>query len=45
VEACGRGIPGARIEVMPGVGHGAPVQAGKAFVDRVLDFISRQRGA
>lgn len=37
-----RGIPGARFEVVPGVGHAYPVEDPKGFVARVMDFTGKE---
>ncbi len=36
VAAC---LPNATLEEIPGVGHGGPIQAREAFVDRMLSFL------
>lgn len=38
-----RGIPHARFEVIPGIGHAYPVEDPKAFAARVRDFILRNQ--
>jgi pimeloyl-ACP methyl ester carboxylesterase len=43
-ELIARSIPGARLVVLPGVGHLPPIEAEKASNDAVLDFL-RSQGA
>ncbi len=40
--ATAQGIPGSRIEVVPGVGHAYPVEDAKGFVARVLAFACKE---
>lgn len=39
-EALARGIPGARLVVVPDSGHATPFDAALAFTDAVLDFVA-----
>jgi pimeloyl-ACP methyl ester carboxylesterase len=43
-EAVADCVPGAEVEVMPDVDHGAPVEASDAFVERLLAFLDRHQG-
>ena len=40
--ATAQGIPGARFEVVPGIGHAYPVEDPKGFVTRVLAFTCKE---
>ena len=40
--ATAQGIPGARFEVVPGVGHAYPVEDAKGFVARVMAFTCKE---
>jgi pimeloyl-ACP methyl ester carboxylesterase len=42
VRAFSKAIPGARVEVLPGIGHMAPFEATSRFNGLVVDFLTKK---